>query len=186
MFTGREYDAETGLYHYRERAYSPQIGRFLQTDPLAIDDENTYTYCYNDPVNWVDPYGLQATLPVTVVGIGGVIPGTGGYLPPITICKEGLSFQGQDMSKKEGEDVKKGGKRKDEKKRPARTPAKNKPNSKKEFPDGKGGKTVREYGPDGRAKRDIDYGHNHGKGDPHQHGWDWSDPNNPRGPGIPL
>jgi uncharacterized protein RhaS with RHS repeats len=29
MFTGREYDKETGLYYYRARYYNPQIGRFL-------------------------------------------------------------------------------------------------------------------------------------------------------------
>jgi len=29
LFTGRQYDAETGLYYYRARYYSPSIGRFL-------------------------------------------------------------------------------------------------------------------------------------------------------------
>jgi RHS repeat-associated protein len=29
LFTGRELDAETGLYHFRARAYSPKFGRFL-------------------------------------------------------------------------------------------------------------------------------------------------------------
>jgi len=86
MFTGREYDSETGLYHYRERSYSPQIGRFLQRDPLQIDDENTYSYCYNDPVNWIDPYGLMSILPSSPgIGVGPLpqpLPG-GGILPPI-------------------------------------------------------------------------------------------------------
>lgn len=65
-------DSETDLYYYRERYYSVKLGRFLQTDPIGIDNENTYTYSYNDPVNYVDPYGLRSiagTLPV--VGIGG-------------------------------------------------------------------------------------------------------------------
>lgn len=69
MFTGREYDAETGLYHYRERSYSPQIGRFLQTDPVGACDENRYTYCYDNPVNLVDPYGLVAMDAVLVPGV---------------------------------------------------------------------------------------------------------------------
>jgi RHS repeat-associated protein len=30
MFTGRNYDSETGLYYYRARYYKPAIGRFLQ------------------------------------------------------------------------------------------------------------------------------------------------------------
>ncbi|MCG8430089.1 MAG: hypothetical protein MJA29_02805, partial [Candidatus Omnitrophica bacterium] len=28
-FTGREYDGETGLYHYRARSYNPEVGRFM-------------------------------------------------------------------------------------------------------------------------------------------------------------
>jgi hypothetical protein len=35
MFTGREYDAETGLYYYRARFYAPRLGRFLQRDPVT-------------------------------------------------------------------------------------------------------------------------------------------------------
>ncbi len=31
MFTGREYDSETGNYYYRARYYKPEIVRFLQT-----------------------------------------------------------------------------------------------------------------------------------------------------------
>ena len=59
MFTGREFDEETGLYYYRARHYSPVIGRFLERDPLGyIDDNiNLYTYVGNNPLNWVDPYG---------------------------------------------------------------------------------------------------------------------------------
>ena len=30
MFTGRRYDNETALYHYRARIYAPNLGRFLQ------------------------------------------------------------------------------------------------------------------------------------------------------------
>ena len=41
------------------RYYDPKTGRFLQRDPVGTDDENTYTYTYNDPVNLVDPYGEQ-------------------------------------------------------------------------------------------------------------------------------
>jgi hypothetical protein len=67
---------------------------------------------------------------------------------------------------------------------PDRTPGKGEPNSTQEFPDGKGGKTVREYGSDGRAVTDTDYGHDHGAGDPHVHDWDWSKPR-PRQPGRP-
>jgi RHS repeat-associated protein len=59
MFTGREYDKETGLYYYRARYYNPQIGRFLQTDPIGYKDGmNWYRYCGNNPVQNTDPSGL--------------------------------------------------------------------------------------------------------------------------------
>ena len=62
MFTGREYDAESGLYHYRARAYSPVIGRFLQRDPIGYyDSMNLFEYAQNNPINWLDPLGLTCT-----------------------------------------------------------------------------------------------------------------------------
>jgi RHS repeat-associated protein len=66
-----------------------------------------------------------------------------------------------------------------------RTPANGPPNSNQSFPASDGGKTVRSYGPDGKAVRDVDYGHDHGAGDPHAHDWDWSR-RNPRQPGRPI
>jgi len=60
MFTGRRYDNETGLYYYRARHYDPNIGRFLQTDPISYAGGlNLYAYCRNNPINLFDPFGLR-------------------------------------------------------------------------------------------------------------------------------
>jgi RHS repeat-associated protein len=56
-YTGRRFDPETGLYYYRGRYYSPQLGRFLQTDPVGSGGVNSYTYGDGDPANKVDPTG---------------------------------------------------------------------------------------------------------------------------------
>ncbi len=57
-YTGRRFDAETGLYYYRARYYSPGLGRFLQVDPIGYkDDVNLYAYVGNSPLDRVDPSG---------------------------------------------------------------------------------------------------------------------------------
>ncbi len=67
-----------------------------------------------------------------------------------------------------------------------RTPAQGgPPDGKQTYPNGGGGKTIRHYGPDGRATTDYDFGHDHGAGDPHAHDWDWSKAP-PRQPGRSL
>jgi RHS repeat-associated protein len=64
MFTGREYDKETGLYYYRARYYNPQIGRFLQTDPVGYGaGMNMYAYCGNSPAGLCDPFGCEPCKP---------------------------------------------------------------------------------------------------------------------------
>jgi RHS repeat-associated protein len=61
LFTGRDFDAETGLYYYRNRYYSPETGRFVSQDPLGyINGPNLYQYCFSDPVNFFDPWGLSS------------------------------------------------------------------------------------------------------------------------------
>ena len=60
LFTGREWESELGIYFYRARYFSPKTGRFLSRDPIGpVDGPNLYTYVLNNPVNWLDPFGLQ-------------------------------------------------------------------------------------------------------------------------------
>jgi RHS repeat-associated protein len=61
LFTGRPYDAATGLVDYRLRQYDPVLGRFLQRDPLNFPwlPQHPYAYAANNPINFMDPYGLS-------------------------------------------------------------------------------------------------------------------------------
>jgi RHS repeat-associated protein len=60
LFTGRQFDEETGLSFYRARYYDNMKGRFLQRDPLAyVDGVNLYQYVQCNPVNRFDPLGTR-------------------------------------------------------------------------------------------------------------------------------
>jgi len=60
-FTSREFDPETGLYHYRARVLGPTTGRFHQEDPIRfLGGINFYAYAWNNPVNLTDPFGETA------------------------------------------------------------------------------------------------------------------------------
>jgi RHS repeat-associated protein len=61
LFTGQQWRSELGLYDLRNRFYSPDLGRFLQPDPIGFwgDRSNLYRYCGNNPVTRWDPFGLE-------------------------------------------------------------------------------------------------------------------------------
>jgi RHS repeat-associated protein len=61
-FSGKEQDAESGLYYFGARYYDPGLYRFLSPDPVIPTDRalynpqrwNLYGYCGNNPINFVD------------------------------------------------------------------------------------------------------------------------------------
>ncbi|MBP5601223.1 MAG: RHS repeat-associated core domain-containing protein [Treponema sp.] len=57
-YCGKVYDIGTGLYDYGFRDYSPNNARFTTIDPIR-DGSNWFSYVVNDPVNYVDPFGLK-------------------------------------------------------------------------------------------------------------------------------
>ncbi len=60
-FTGQVLDAETGLMLYRNRYFSPSLGRFVSRDPIEYfgEDTNLMRYVRNNTVLSSDPMGLD-------------------------------------------------------------------------------------------------------------------------------
>jgi len=95
-YTGREWDADAGLYYYRARWYDPAIGRFMSEDPIGFagGDANLFRYVLNGPINGVDPSGLaEIKWPLLLIGIQHVLEGGGimgvGIFAPIGLAEFG-------------------------------------------------------------------------------------------------
>lgn len=59
-FPGQYYDKETNLHHNGARDYDPQIGRYIEPDPLGLAGGiNIYDYVDGNPISRIDPTGLS-------------------------------------------------------------------------------------------------------------------------------
>ena len=56
---GEYFDAESGNIYLRNRYYAPSTGRFISEDPIR-DGTNWYAYANNNPVMYIDPWGLES------------------------------------------------------------------------------------------------------------------------------
>jgi RHS repeat-associated protein len=64
-FTGHEHLDKFGLINMNGRIYDPVLGRFLSVDPVIqspyfSQSYNSYTYCFNNPLKYIDPSGYSA------------------------------------------------------------------------------------------------------------------------------
>ncbi len=60
-FAGGIYDPDTRLTRFGARDYDAEAGRWTAKDPILFDggDTNLFGYVLDDPINWVDPSGLE-------------------------------------------------------------------------------------------------------------------------------
>ena len=55
-----QYADSTGFYHNGFRDYIPAYGRYLESDPIGLKGGlNTYAYVLNNPLKYIDPFGLE-------------------------------------------------------------------------------------------------------------------------------
>jgi len=62
-FPGQYFDEETGLHYNYFRDYAPELGRYVQSDPVGLRGGlNTYSYSFQSPLKYIDPDGLNPRL----------------------------------------------------------------------------------------------------------------------------
>jgi len=62
-FPGQYYDATTGQFYNHNRFYNPELGRYMEPDPIGLAGGlNPYIYALNNPVMYVDMTGENPIL----------------------------------------------------------------------------------------------------------------------------
>jgi RHS repeat-associated protein len=67
QFSSKEYDQATGLNYYGYRFYSPELGRWVNRDPIEeVGGLHLYAFVFNAPTVVIDPDGRN---PAAIAGI---------------------------------------------------------------------------------------------------------------------
>ncbi len=79
-FTGHEHYTDLKIINMNGRLYDPVIARFFSPDnfvqaPGFTQSYNRYSYCLNNPLQYVDPSGEFAWIPIVVGAVFGMVQG---------------------------------------------------------------------------------------------------------------
>lgn len=101
-YPGQYYDSETGTFQNYFRDYDPQVGRYVESDPIGLQaGVNTYAYVSDNPLSRTDPSGL-APNPAEAACVGGPNPVcVGGLVVDVitTVAGMGILAEIADLSK---------------------------------------------------------------------------------------
>ncbi|EFL8351060.1 RHS repeat protein, partial [Escherichia coli] len=93
---GQQYDKESGLYYNRHRYYDPLQGRYITPDPIGLRGGwNMYQYPLN-PIQVIDPMGLDAIENMTSGGLIYAVSGVPRLIAANSITNSAYQF-GYDM-----------------------------------------------------------------------------------------
>jgi RHS repeat-associated protein len=68
-FSSKEIHANSGMYYYGFRFYDPNLQRWINRDPIGeFPGINLYGYVKSDPLDLVDPFGLDAAAALARLG----------------------------------------------------------------------------------------------------------------------
>ncbi len=98
-YRGYCYDYDIELYYLQSRYYSPEIGRFINTDDtqiaIATQGEilgaNLFAYCNNNPINYTDPSGFKAPV-YSCYSYYPLRNPQGGYMITVTLSYKGIRY----------------------------------------------------------------------------------------------
>jgi RHS repeat-associated protein len=69
-FSSKEVHPQSGLYYYGVRFYEPNLQRWLNRDPIGeAGGVNLYRANFNNPLRYVDPWGLLAPYPGPLITV---------------------------------------------------------------------------------------------------------------------